>query len=235
MGAAARALALAGLWTLRLRDPEGLASAPGHTMDLPTGEGLRVEDPMLLLAGSLDVIEERVGARPARLGRLEPGALVSPIGGPPRGGGVRLVAAHPARARRIPREELHSAALADPALGRAVIGGLTEALERQRWLLCLSAHASPLSRLGALLLRIAEERGVPEGGGVRLDGAPDVRELASLAGVSRESATINLEWLLHTGALGRERGRLWLRDRDALVRLVEEARGEDPGDAPERE
>ena len=43
-----------------------------------------------------------------------------------------------------------------------------------------------------------------------------MRELAVLAGIWRESAVIDLEWLIHTAVLRREGGRLWVPEVEKL-------------------
>lgn len=215
-GLLGQALALAGLWTFRLpgewRPPEGLG-APLEPAAYPTA--LPHDLPILVLEGGLRVVEEATGRSPIALGTLRAPCALVPVGGD-TGGIVRVASAGALRAVRLRPTELDALALAEPALGRAYLIGMREALEAQAWAMHLAARAAPLARLAALLTRIAEDRSVPEPEGLRLDGAPAPRELAVLAGVSRESAVINLAWLVREGVLGREDGRVWVRDVSRL-------------------
>lgn len=221
-GAAAYALALAGYWSVRLGITDPNAAARDRATTYGRGDLVRVEAPLLVLDGALNVVEERTGHAPRRVGRIVRGWALVPIGNYPTRPGVRLESAGELTAGGCSRSELLRLAAQDGERAQALFAGLLAALEQQHWALRMSAQATPMARLAALLVRIAEDRGVQVERGLFLAGAPDLREMSVLAGVSRESAVINLEWLVHLDLLQRERGRLWVQDLDALRQLTQE-------------
>lgn len=224
LGALGYALALAGYWPVRLplNALDGLEG--GERRAYAAGDGVAVERPLVVLAGAIGVFDEPVGTRPRRLGKLEAGRALIPIGGHATRPGVRLEAAGGLGTLSLPEAALYERARSDPELMGVLVEGLRAAAEAQHWALRLSGRGEPTARLAALLLEIVEDAGVPREGEVLLGGAPDVREMAVLAGVSRESAVIALAWLAHTGVLRREGGRLRVVDLPALRRTA----GEDP-------
>lgn len=215
VGILKQALALAGYWVMPLRSLAVPAREDQYQVFRET-ETVKVSAPLLLLSGALNVYDEPVGRRPKRLGTLDAGVALVPIGTHETRPGLRIEAAEEAVALKIPFSELIDFALAEETSARALISGLAGALEQQHWMLRLAALSGQMERLATLLLAIAEDRGVLQEEGIYLDGAPDVRELGVLAGVSRESAQINLEWLVHVGLLRRVSGRLWIPDLNAL-------------------
>ncbi len=217
-GAAAYALALAGYWVLPSPPPSVLPAAREGILRRAAGDlldGLPAE-PLLIVEGTLDVYDDPVGRKETRLRRLGPGEVLVPIGSFVTRPGVRLKAGEGCALATIPYAELVRRSLEDEECARLLVEGLTRALEKQAWVLRLSAAESPLARLVTLLVRIAEDVGVEQPEGILLRGAPDARELSVLAGVSRESVVINLAWLEHEGLLRREGGRLWAPDLPAL-------------------
>lgn len=216
MGAARYALAIAGYWTVQLDILDPPLEPAGRLLTYHGGEPVPVPESVLVLAGGINVYEERVGGPPAKLGRIEPGWALLSIGEYETRPGVRFEAAMPSSVWVCSHRELLKLATTDALRTEALITHLTIALEEQHWALRMSAQRTPMERLVALLLRIAEDSGAVAEEGILLRGAPDVREMSVLAGVSRESAVINLEWLVHLGALRREQGRLWVSDLDEL-------------------
>lgn len=214
-GTLKQALALAGYWVMPLRSLV-VPAREDQYQRFRERETVKVSAPLLLLSGVLNVYDEPVGRRPKRLGTLDAGTALVPIGTHETRPGMRIEAAADVVAVELQLSELIAFALAEESSVRALISGLAGALEEQHWMLRLAVQSGQMERLATLLLAIAEERGVLQEEGIYLDGAPDVRELGVLTGVSRESAQINLEWLVHSGILRRVSGRLWVPDLDAL-------------------
>ncbi|MBA2363364.1 MAG: hypothetical protein H0V86_07550 [Chloroflexia bacterium] len=216
MGAMRYALTLAGYWTMRLPDPTLLSLLDSQRCSFAPDEVVSVRQPTIVTRGKIHVIEEAVGRRWPRLGTFERGALLIPIVQQSTDRGVRLIAAGAGEGLVVSQEQLLEAGARDATVQRALLEGLTAAVEAQFWALRLGAHAEPLSRLAGLLLRIAEDCGVDGSGELLLAGAPDAREMSVLAGVSRESVVINLAWLEEQSVLRRAEGRLWVTDIGAL-------------------
>lgn len=214
-GALTQLLTVAGYWTAILplsRDQlEGAEARALHS-----GACVMPRQPLLLLRGSLHVYEEPVGRKPKRVGVLPTGAVLVPIGAHATRPGVRFEPAEETLGLDLAPSDLLDLMLRSEATARALVEALKAAVEHQHWALRLGSQSGQMERLATLLLAVAEERGVLQEEGVYLQGAPDVREMGVLAGVSRESALINLEWLIHTGVISRREGRLWVRDLDGL-------------------
>lgn len=216
LGALGYALALAGYWPVRLPLNALDSLEGGDRRTYAAGDLVTVARPLVVLAGAIGVRDEPVGTRPRRLGRLDTGRALIPVGGHATRPGVRLEAAEGLDTLALPEAALYERARADAELMDALVEGLRAAVAAQHWALRLAGRGEPAARLAALLLEIAEDVGVCRNGEVLLEGAPDVREMAVLAGISRESAVIALAWLVHTGVLSREAGRLRVVDLSAL-------------------
>ncbi len=217
------ALALAGICQMRA---EGLDLSDLPTERREAGCELPLDRPLLVASGSVRVVRRGIKGQDAALGSAGEGALFVPIGTYADRAGVRLEAATDASFRRCPLEMLISRAVAGPETAARLARELLGALERQHWVLRLSAAASPRQRLAALLAHVAETAGTAEGDALVVRGAPDVREMSVLAGVSRESATLNLEWLRARGLVATEGGRLAVYDLDGLRTIAEGTGGE---------
>ncbi len=214
-GALVQLLAVAGYWTTNLPlSPDHLGDAQARA--LHPGQQVALRQPLVLLRGSLHVYEEPVGRKPKRVGVLPTGAVLVPIGKYSTRPGIRFEATEGTLGLDLVLSDLLDLMLPGDATARALVEALAAAVEQQHWALRLSSQSGQMERLATLLLAVAEDRGVLQEEGVYLQGAPDVRELGVLAGVSRESALINLEWLVHTGVISRREGRLWVRDLDRL-------------------
>ncbi|MDQ3855798.1 MAG: helix-turn-helix domain-containing protein, partial [Chloroflexota bacterium] len=159
---------------------------------------------------------ERLGHRPGKVGAVSAGWVLVPIGDYSWRPGLSFSASDEAVVLDVDWEHLEAWLTGTPEGARHLTAALCEALDAQHWTLRLAAQAEPLARLASLLLRIAESRGVEQTEGLLLDGVPDARELAALAGISRENALIGLEWLIHAGTLRRANGRIWVVDLEAL-------------------
>ena len=215
-GAAASALAVAGLWIYHPRSASTWEAVAERGAPPEPGQPISLRHPMVVLAGALDAYDEPVGARPRRLRKVMSPEVLLPIGEYPIRPGVRVEAGEGAVLSSSPFAELVRILLGNPAEAEFFAASLAGALEVQHWALRLSAEGAPLARLVALLARIAEDAGEAGPGGIEVRGAPDVRELSVLAGVSRESAVINLAWLAHRGIIARGGGRLRVPDLERL-------------------
>ncbi|MDP9380846.1 MAG: hypothetical protein M3Q29_11990 [Chloroflexota bacterium] len=216
LGALGYALTLAGYWCAKLALPDPRAFGCGAERSYQPGERIDLLEPFVVREGAIGVYGESVGRRPARLGTIGEGWTVMPVGTWQTRPGLRFEAAGTVRGLQLQSSEVVEVALQNPESARMYTQGLQTALEAQHWALRLSAEKTPRARLVALLVAIAEDGGVQQEKGVYLAGAPEVREMSVLASVSRESAVINIEWLVHTGVLRREGGRLWAPDLDRL-------------------
>lgn len=218
MGALRYALTLAGYWTMRVPETARPRLVDGQRRLFGDGEVMSVHEPTIVQHGKIHVMENAVGRRPPRLGTLGEGTLLMPIRRQVTDRAVLFTAAGPGEVLTVSYAQLVEAGRHDWPYARALLEGLTAAVEAQHWALELGAQAQPLSRLTALLLRIVAERGVSDGDETLLPGAPDAREMGVLAGVSRESVVINLAWLEFQGVIRRSEGRLWVSDAEALHR-----------------
>lgn len=210
-------IALSGYWTVQL--------TPAETVELSALALGPADDPavssraVLVTAGSLRVVEAERQRQARCLLTLEVGALISPIRWRATGG----VGFEPDGFTGLYLQDdwMHRAAQS-PALAPALLAAAAAAVDEQYWLRTLAAHEQPLARLCALLLRIANDMGKPGEHGTLLRGAPDPREMGVLAGVSRENAAIDLEWLVSAGILLRHGGQLYVRDISTLQRLAQQ-------------
>ncbi len=218
MGALRYALTVAGYWTMHVPETALPRLVAGQHRLFTDGEVVPVHEPTIVQQGKLHVMENAVGRRPPRLGALGEGTLLMPIRRQVIDRPVLFTAAGAFEGHTVSYAQLVEAGRHDWPYARALLEGLTAAVEAQHWALELSAQAEPLSRLAALLLRIIAERGVSEGDETLLPGAPDAREMGVLAGVSRESVVINLAWLEYQGVIRRSEGRFWVSDLEALHR-----------------
>lgn len=215
LGAGRYALAVSGYWLLDLPPHPAVMGSDVESVSFSSGEHLVIDRPLVVTAGVVRTFEERAGRRPRSVGRIEAGTAIVPIGNFETRPGIQFQAGELVIASVYGQDEFTRLCLAcDPV---RIVTALEEALEAQHWALRLGVREGrPMTRLVALLERIAEDRGVVNGDELLLEGMPDVRELAVLAGVSRESAIINLEWLIHTGVLRREDCKLWVKDLGQL-------------------
>ena len=212
-------LLISGYILIDLNETE-LDISSGSKIVYSAPETVIVESPTLLLDGKLNVYEQKVSGRPSRIGRIERGKLILPIS---KSQATSLVRFEPVEQAVcvswdeslgwgfLPRDDQSAAEL---------IKGLYEAACSLHWILEMSAISSGLDRLANLLIQVADDLGVQQEDRIWLKGVPDTKELAVLAGVSKESAAINLEWLIHQGILSREDGKLFLHSPERLRELV---------------
>jgi len=212
-------LLISGYILIDLNETE-LDISSGNKIVYSAPETVIVESPTLLLDGKLNVYEQKVSGRPSRIGRIERGKLILPIS---KSQATSLVRFEPVEQAVcvswdeslgwgfLPRDDQSVAEL---------IKGLYEAACSLHWILEMSAISSGLDRLANLLIQVADDLGIQQEDRIWLKGVPDTKELAVLAGVSKESAAINLEWLIHQGILSREDGKLFLHSPERLRELV---------------
>jgi len=128
-----------------------------------------------------------------------------------------VIAVQPSTILSLSRRDFRNL-LANPVVNDALLRMLCQRC-RDAWaqveLLALQ-HAE--ARIRAVLFRLAAQRGEPaDGGGVRVRPRLAHRELADMAGITRESASRVVSRLQKEGQLRVDAQSLWLRDPDALL------------------
>lgn len=217
MGEGKFQLAVAGFWTVQL-DAECVDRLATLALGPATVVRPEPQHPLLITGGGLKVGLQEGQRQARRLLRLGAGDLLVPIAGR-EPSGLRWEPEQLAGVYLRPQWLTQAASV--PALARVLFQAAVAAIEEQYWVRALAARAEPLARLSLLLLRIAADSQETGEHGKLIRGAPDVREMGVLAGVSRENALIDLEWLVHAGVLVRHEGRLFLRDEAALRSLAQ--------------
>ena len=151
------------------------------------------------------------------LGLLGPGEAFlqseSPEAEAPPRIGFYVEAVEDSRCLSIPRTELSAVALRDPALAGRLLGALAGRVADLSELSASLTLDSAGERLLRILRRLADRHGVPDGGTVRLRLRQ--QDVASMAGVCRETVNAELRELAGQGQLRVGRQTIWMHAHGA--------------------
>jgi CRP/FNR family transcriptional regulator len=107
-----------------------------------------------------------------------------------------------------------------PRLAATLVQKLSDEVTQLQERLFATARRGARSRLAYLLLQLSETHGREHPQGILIDVALTRSELAEMAGVSRETASLTLSQFKSRGLIGLEGHKLLIRDRVALEAML---------------
>jgi CRP-like cAMP-binding protein len=131
-----------------------------------------------------------------------------------------IVAMEPVLARVIPAVQFLEFVVTRPEVGVALLRSLTARLRAADRRRVEFGGYDTLHRLASLVLEMAEEHGVADDEGIRIDVALSQEELANMIGASRESVARAVARLRSSGALDTRRRGITVIDIEQLRRYA---------------
>lgn len=218
MGAVAYDLTLAGYCVVRVSSRDALPMLEHLDYKVyDASQDVQVAPTLFVLCGSLGIFDTNMSGAVRKLGKVEAGEVLLCLNAVDSTSGLRIRAMERTEVCVLAMHELLAALQPLEGAADAMVRGLADCLARQNWVLNMCARGEPLQRLCALLLGIADDIGGFEGYAL-----PEPKELAVLAGISRESAVINLRWLESQGAIAKLPTGRWKLDRKRVEKIARE-------------
>jgi len=179
--------------------------------------GAAGEDVIVVLAGRVKLVAAGAGGREVVLAIRGPGELIGEmavLGGMRRT--ATVVAVDKVEVGSLSGDEFRAFLTEHPDVGLILIRMLVRRLaEADRDRIDLATHDS-IGRVAGRLLELAEEHGVPAGGGRRIDLSLSQDELASWTGATRETVSRALRLMRTLGWIATDRRAITVLDPAAL-------------------